>query len=200
MDNEASGTEAQSQASLAEELAAIPYEPLLPIEKRLIVSSLILGVTLLVVLSWITATFFPVEPPAPAAKDQTDGPRPSEGGGTLPVGLSVGRERAGDARRHAAKADDQLVAHVKPLEIVVPGLRDREPVASEDGRGFEDGGGIDPGRDHGVLAKHDRLLLAVSHQHQAKAGLVDRPRSEVDRLEEAIGAGGHKAKPNRETQ
>jgi hypothetical protein len=46
--------------TLAEELAAIPYEPLLPAEKKLIAGSLILGVVLLGLLLWISATFFPV--------------------------------------------------------------------------------------------------------------------------------------------
>ena len=64
-------TEAEALASLAEELAAIPYEPLLPAEKWLISVSLITGVTLLAILSWVSATFFPVAPaqssPRPAA-------------------------------------------------------------------------------------------------------------------------------------
>jgi hypothetical protein len=47
-------------ATLAEELAAVPAEPLLPIEKRLIVGSLLLGAALLGVLLWISATYFPV--------------------------------------------------------------------------------------------------------------------------------------------
>jgi hypothetical protein len=54
------GPEEPLQPSLAEELAAIPYEPLLPVEKWLIASSLILGVTLLGILVWASATFFPV--------------------------------------------------------------------------------------------------------------------------------------------
>jgi hypothetical protein len=49
------------EPSLAEELEAIPYEPLLPIEKKLIVWCLVLGVVLLGVLLWASATFFPVE-------------------------------------------------------------------------------------------------------------------------------------------
>lgn len=48
------------QPSLAEELAAIPYEPLLAVEKWLIASSLLLGVVLLGLLLWISTTFFPV--------------------------------------------------------------------------------------------------------------------------------------------
>ena len=50
------------QPSLAEELAAIPYEPLLPAEKWLISVSLITGVILLAVLSWASATFYPANP------------------------------------------------------------------------------------------------------------------------------------------
>jgi hypothetical protein len=52
----------EAQPTLAEELAAIPYEPLLPAEKTLIASSLILGFSLLGLLLWISATFFPVAP------------------------------------------------------------------------------------------------------------------------------------------
>jgi hypothetical protein len=46
--------------STAEELAKIPYEPLMDVEKKLIVYSLVLGVILLVVLVWISYTFFTV--------------------------------------------------------------------------------------------------------------------------------------------
>jgi hypothetical protein len=41
-----------------EELSKIPYEPLLPVEIKLIVWSLVLGTVLLVVLVWISYTFF----------------------------------------------------------------------------------------------------------------------------------------------
>ncbi len=51
---------APPEPALAEELGTIPDEPLLPIEKRLIAGSLLLGVALLVVLSWLSATLFPV--------------------------------------------------------------------------------------------------------------------------------------------
>ena len=44
---------------LAEELAHIPYEPLLPVEKKLIAGSLLLGVALLGLLLWVSYTFFP---------------------------------------------------------------------------------------------------------------------------------------------
>jgi hypothetical protein len=46
------------EANIAEELAMIPYEPLLPAEKKLIAWSLILGVALLIILAWISSTFF----------------------------------------------------------------------------------------------------------------------------------------------
>jgi hypothetical protein len=46
--------------TLAEELAAIPYEPLLPVEKKLIAGSLLLGLALLGVLLWASSTFFPI--------------------------------------------------------------------------------------------------------------------------------------------
>jgi len=42
-----------------EELKAMPYEPLLPVEKRLIAWSLGLGIVLLGLLLWLSAAFFP---------------------------------------------------------------------------------------------------------------------------------------------
>jgi hypothetical protein len=45
--------------SLARELAAIPEEPLLPVEKKLIVGSLLLGLLLLGLLLWLSHVFFP---------------------------------------------------------------------------------------------------------------------------------------------
>lgn len=47
------------EPNVAQELAKIPDEPLLPIERRLIVSSLLLGFFLLGVLLWISHRFFP---------------------------------------------------------------------------------------------------------------------------------------------
>ena len=35
------------------------YEPLLPIEKKLIAGSLVLGIVLLGLLLWVSRTFFP---------------------------------------------------------------------------------------------------------------------------------------------
>jgi len=49
-----------SDRQTAEEMARIPYEPLLPAEKKLIVGSLLLGLILLGVLLWVSATYFPV--------------------------------------------------------------------------------------------------------------------------------------------
>jgi hypothetical protein len=44
---------------LAEEMEKMEYEPLLPVEKKLIFWSIALGVTLLGALTWVSYTFFP---------------------------------------------------------------------------------------------------------------------------------------------
>jgi hypothetical protein len=49
-----------TEQQTAEEMAHIPYEPLLPAEKKLIVGSLILGIALLGLLLWISAAYFPM--------------------------------------------------------------------------------------------------------------------------------------------
>jgi hypothetical protein len=41
-------------------MARLPYKPLLPIEIKLIVGSLLLGVVLLGILLWISTAYFPV--------------------------------------------------------------------------------------------------------------------------------------------
>ena len=46
-------------AGLAEELKKMEWEPLLPVEKKLIGWSIGLGVALLGVLVWVSYTFFP---------------------------------------------------------------------------------------------------------------------------------------------
>jgi len=46
---------------LVREMAAIPYEPLLPIEKKLIAWSLVLGIGLLGLLWWLSQVVFPPE-------------------------------------------------------------------------------------------------------------------------------------------
>ena len=49
----------QQPPRLADEMERMEYEPLLPVEKKLIAWSIILGVVLLAVLTWISYTFFP---------------------------------------------------------------------------------------------------------------------------------------------
>jgi hypothetical protein len=44
---------------LAEEMEKMEYEPLLPVEKKLIFWSITLGVVLLGALTWVSYTFFP---------------------------------------------------------------------------------------------------------------------------------------------
>ncbi len=48
-----------AQPRLAEELKKMEYEPLLPVEKKLITYSIGLGIILLVLFVWISYTFFP---------------------------------------------------------------------------------------------------------------------------------------------
>ncbi len=47
------------ERKIGDELRDMPYEPLLPIEKKLIGWSLGIGVVLLVVLVFVSRTFFP---------------------------------------------------------------------------------------------------------------------------------------------
>ena len=47
------------QQKISEEMKKMAYEPLLPVEKKLIGYSLLLGVVLLGLLVWISYTFFP---------------------------------------------------------------------------------------------------------------------------------------------
>jgi hypothetical protein len=44
---------------LAEEMEKMEYEPLLPVERKLIFWSITLGVVLLGALTWVSYTFFP---------------------------------------------------------------------------------------------------------------------------------------------
>jgi hypothetical protein len=44
---------------LSEELKKMEYEPLLPVEKKLIAGSLLLGIVLLGLLIWMSNRFFP---------------------------------------------------------------------------------------------------------------------------------------------
>ncbi|MFH0899183.1 MAG: hypothetical protein V2A73_01000 [Pseudomonadota bacterium] len=50
---------AENQPKLAEELAKMKEEPLLPVEKKLIVFSIVLGILLLVVLAVASKLLFP---------------------------------------------------------------------------------------------------------------------------------------------
>ncbi len=47
------------EAKLIDELQKMEYEPLLPVEKKLISWSIIIGVAALGFLWWISVTFFP---------------------------------------------------------------------------------------------------------------------------------------------
>lgn len=49
----------QERPRLAEEMQKMEYEPLLPVEKKLIVWSIVLGGVLLGALTWVSYTFFP---------------------------------------------------------------------------------------------------------------------------------------------
>ena len=48
-----------TDTKIKDEMEKREYEPLLPVEKKLITWSLILGAVLLVVLIWVSYTFFP---------------------------------------------------------------------------------------------------------------------------------------------
>jgi hypothetical protein len=49
----------EQEVKLAEEMRKMEYEPLLPVEKKLIVWSICLGIFLLGALIWVSYTFFP---------------------------------------------------------------------------------------------------------------------------------------------
>jgi hypothetical protein len=49
----------RDEGQLAKELQQMPWEPLLPVEKKLIGWSIGLGVVLLGILVWVSYTFFP---------------------------------------------------------------------------------------------------------------------------------------------
>jgi hypothetical protein len=46
------------EPKLSDELKKMEYEPLLPVEKKLIAGSLLLGIVLLGLLMWISHVFF----------------------------------------------------------------------------------------------------------------------------------------------
>lgn len=49
----------ENQPQLADELKKMEWEPLLPVEKKLITWSLAIGVISLALLVWVSYTFFP---------------------------------------------------------------------------------------------------------------------------------------------
>jgi len=55
----ANDNQADDGTQIRKEMEKMPYEPLLPVEKSLIAWSLILGAVLMVVLIWLSYTFFP---------------------------------------------------------------------------------------------------------------------------------------------
>jgi hypothetical protein len=48
-----------NEPRIIDELKKMEHEPLLPVEKKLIVASLVLGVVLLGILMWLSRVFFP---------------------------------------------------------------------------------------------------------------------------------------------
>ncbi len=74
------------QPRLAEEMEKMEYEPLLPVEKKLIVWSIALGVVLLGALTWVSYTFFPAPNEGTHAPQSTERP---------PSGPPRGREAGG---------------------------------------------------------------------------------------------------------
>lgn len=48
------------EPNISKEMEKIPYEPLLPIEKKLIVWSLAVGIVLMAVLIFLSRAYFPV--------------------------------------------------------------------------------------------------------------------------------------------
>jgi hypothetical protein len=47
------------QPKIADELRKMEYEPMLPVEKKLVGWSIGLGILLLAILVWVSYTFFP---------------------------------------------------------------------------------------------------------------------------------------------
>jgi hypothetical protein len=71
----------EEQQEMVAELKRMEYEPLLPIEKKLIGYSIGLGIILLFVFIWMSRTFFPnttkLESPNAAVKAATSAPAPA---------------------------------------------------------------------------------------------------------------------------
>jgi hypothetical protein len=50
---------ASKDPQLRDELRGMREEPLLPVEKQLVAGSIVLGIVLLVLLVWVSRTYFP---------------------------------------------------------------------------------------------------------------------------------------------
>ncbi len=50
----------EEKVKIAKEIEKMEYEPLMPIEKKLILYSIVLGVALLAIMVFISHTYFPV--------------------------------------------------------------------------------------------------------------------------------------------
>ncbi len=50
---------ATENVRIADEIKKMEYEPLLPVEKKLIGWSIGIGIVLLIILIWVSYTFFP---------------------------------------------------------------------------------------------------------------------------------------------
>ena len=48
------------EPKIAKEIEKMAYEPLLPVEKKLIAWSIVIGVILIIVLVWVSHTFFEI--------------------------------------------------------------------------------------------------------------------------------------------
>lgn len=47
------------EPNVAEELEKMDYEPILPVERKLVIGSVVLGLCLILLLMWVSRTFFP---------------------------------------------------------------------------------------------------------------------------------------------
>jgi len=116
-ENEPAAHEA-SQPSLARELEAIPYEPLLPIEKKLIACCLVLGVLLLGLLLWASATFFPVGGPAAKKLSRCGSSREGEAPTVPALALrSQGRSPSRIDFPRSPRSDDRVARASRPSDI-----------------------------------------------------------------------------------
>ena len=78
---------------IADEIKRMQAEPLLPVEKKLIIGSLVLGVVLLGVLVWVSQRYFPVTPSRPTAEA---GERPKLVNPSMPLPTFLAKQIATD--------------------------------------------------------------------------------------------------------